>query len=689
MTDKSGGTEWTSGNTASPVNLGIPPETLVEVYRVMSRIQAVDKAVIAGISAGRFQFSYWPMRGQENIPATLAQMTTTDDYMVTTYRGIHDQVAKGVSLYGLFCEMLGRADGLNKGKGGSPHISDPSSGSMLTTAIVGAGAPIANGLALAAMLRDEKRVTVVNFGDGATSIGAVHEAMNLASLWRLPVIFMCQNNQFGEYTRVKDYTASKSLAARADALGFRGVTLDGNDPVEFYRGMQEVVESVRNGGGPVFVEAQTYRIGCHAGIGDNNNATADELAAARERAPLVRAQELLLNAGICDEAALAAIQAEVQAEVNDALEKAMAAQTTPVDTRISDVFADDDAVPRAGHYPFREAEVLPEGPTEKITLLDAIQRAQDTAMACDSSVILLGEDVGEPHGGVFGTNKDLQTKYGKSRVRPTPIAEQAIIGACIGSALVGMRPIAEIMFIDFMGVCLDQVANHAAKQRYMSGSATHVPMTIRAPVGGGQGFGAQHSQSLEAWLLHTPGLKVAYPSTPADAKGLLLSAIFDDDPCVVLESIMLMRAKKGEVPTADYRIPFGVAKTRREGTDITLVTYGWQVNQCLAAAEELAKEGISAEVIDLRSLMPIDYHRVLESARKTGRLLIVHAAVEFCGLGAEIASTVNQELWRELKAPAQRFGADYAPIAYASELERNQAPYSDTIASRVRAMLKS
>jgi pyruvate/2-oxoglutarate/acetoin dehydrogenase E1 component len=317
-------------------------------------------------------------------------------------------------------------------------------------------------------------------------------------------------------------------------------------------------------------------------------------------------------------------------------------------------------------------------------MLEAIANAQRIAMELDPEVWLLGEDVGDPHGGVFATNRGLQTTFGK-RVRPTPIAEQAIIGAGIGSALVGMRPIAEIMFADFMGVCLDQIANHAAKQRYMSGSATNVPLTIRMMVGGGTGgFGAQHSQSLEAWLLHTPGLKVAFPSNARDAKGLLLSCIFDDDPCVHLESIAALRGAKMEVPLEDYRIPLGVAKVRREGSDVTLVSYGWQVNQCLAAAEELALEEISAEVIDLRTLVPLDYHRVLDSVKKTRRALVVHAATEFCGVGAEIASTINEELFSTLKAPAMRFGAEYAPIAFSSAIEGSQLPNAKSIAARVR-----
>jgi 2-oxoisovalerate dehydrogenase E1 component len=252
-----------------------------------------------------------------------------------------------------------------------------------------------------------------------------------------------------------------------------------------------------------------------------------------------------------------------------------------------------------------------------------------------------------------------------------------------------MRPVAEIMFADFVGVCLDQITNHAAKQRYMSGATTNVPMTVRMICGGGiGGFGAQHSQSTEALLLHQPGLKIVYPSTPTEAKGLLMSCIFDEDPCIQFESMMLTYALREEVPVGDYRIPLGVAKVKREGTDITLVTYGWQVMQCLQAAEELAKDGINAEVLDLRTLLPLDYDRILSSVEKTGRALVVHAAVEFCGLGSEIATTINEELFTKLKAPASRFGAAYAPIAYSKTIETAQVPNVASIVARVREMFK-
>ncbi|WP_167854716.1 alpha-ketoacid dehydrogenase subunit alpha/beta [Mangrovimicrobium sediminis] len=669
-------------------DLDINHDTLREIYRQMSRIHEVDKAIQAGLSSGKFMFTYWPLTGQECIPAAIAPLVTAEDSMITIYRGIHDQVAKGVPLKGLFAEALGRVDGVNKGKGGSPHISDPSSGSMLTTAIVGAGAPIANGIALANKMRGTGKVTIVNFGDGATSIGAVHEAMNLAGAWKLPVIFMCQNNQIGEYTPIPEYTASEGFTARAEALGFRGITLDGNDPVAFYNGMKEIIESVRNGDGPVFVEAMTLRLGPHAGVGWSHLLNKEELAAAKEAWPVPATRKLLIEAGICTEEELDAMDKANAEEVKEAVEFGLASEVTGEDEMLLDVYGDPDVVPVRGQRTQRAAEPEFTGETKEMAMFEAVQDALDLSMQLDDNVYCLGEDIGDDPGGVFKCFKGMQSKWGE-RIRPTPIAEQAIIGCATGSALVGMRPVAEIMFADFVGVCMDQITNHAAKQRYMSGATTHVPMTVRMIAGGGiGGFGAQHSQSTEAMLLHQPGLKIVYPSTPTEAKGLLMSCIFDDDPCIQMESMMLTYALKEEVPVGDYRIPLGVAKVKRPGTDITLITYGWQVMQCLMAAEELAKDGISCEVLDLRTLLPLDYDRILASVEKTGRALVVHAAVEFCGLGAEIASTINETLFGQLKAPASRFGAAYAPIAYSKTIETAQVPNVGSIAARVRDIVK-
>ncbi|MHB1584407.1 MAG: alpha-ketoacid dehydrogenase subunit beta [Acidimicrobiales bacterium] len=319
------------------------------------------------------------------------------------------------------------------------------------------------------------------------------------------------------------------------------------------------------------------------------------------------------------------------------------------------------------------------------TMAEAVNQAIDVAMAEDPSVFCLGEDIEDPIGGVMKGTKGLSTKYGRHRVRNTPISEQAIVGAAIGASLAGMRPVAEIMLMDFFAVAMDQVANHAAKLRYMSGGRTNVPITIRTSVGGGRQFAAQHSQSLEAWLMHVPGLKVAVPSTPRDAKGLLTSCILDDDPCVHMETMALLFTR-GPVPEGRFAIPLGSAEVKRPGDDVTVVTWGWQVPEALAAAEQLAGEGTSVEVVDLRTLVPLDRSTVLESVGRTRRAVVVHAATRFAGPGAEVAAVIGEELFGELAAPIARLGAGYAPIPYAAELESRLFPDRHRIADAIRAM---
>jgi pyruvate/2-oxoglutarate/acetoin dehydrogenase E1 component len=315
------------------------------------------------------------------------------------------------------------------------------------------------------------------------------------------------------------------------------------------------------------------------------------------------------------------------------------------------------------------------------TIAKAINDGLDVALTIDPKVVLLGEDIADPSGGVFTVTRGLSTAHGTERVRATPIAEQSIAGAAIGLALGGYRPVAEIMFFDFLTVAMDQIVNHAAKLRCMSGGATPVPLTIRTLVGSAR-FGPQHSQHLEAWFMHTPGLKVVMPSTPADAKGLLLSCIFDDDPCIFVEHSMLLFGRKDEVPDGDHRVPLGAAAVVRPGGDVTVITYGAQVANARAAAETLAAEGCEVEVIDLRSLVPLDTTTVLESVAKTRRAVVVHDAATFCGPGAELAAIITEHLWGELAAPVARVGAANVPVAFAAELPVH--PTADAICAAVR-----
>ncbi|HEY3603205.1 MAG TPA: alpha-ketoacid dehydrogenase subunit beta [Sporichthyaceae bacterium] len=327
---------------------------------------------------------------------------------------------------------------------------------------------------------------------------------------------------------------------------------------------------------------------------------------------------------------------------------------------------------------------MSEHPLESLTGAGAVASALDLAMAADERVVLLGEDIADPVGGVFKTSVGLSTKYGTQRVRATPIAETGIIGAAVGLAMSGYRPVAEIMFFDFTLVAADQLVNHAAKLRYMSGGHTPVPMVVRTTVGQSR-FGAQHSQSLEAWFMHTPGLKVVFASSPSDYKGLLTAAIEDDDPVLFIEHINLYYGTKQDVPAGRHHIALGQAATLRAGSDVTLITYGPSVPVATKAAEVLAKQGVSVEIIDLRTLMPLDMDTLLESVSNTRRAVIVHEATQFCGPGAEIAAQLNEQLFGDLLAPVHRLGAAYTPTPFSPAL--SGYPTVEDIVASVRDLV--
>ena len=323
------------------------------------------------------------------------------------------------------------------------------------------------------------------------------------------------------------------------------------------------------------------------------------------------------------------------------------------------------------------------GVVQQMNCQRAIRSALENQLEADGRVLVLGEDVADPPGGVIGTTKGLSTKFGADRVRATPIAEQAIVGAAIGASLVGYRPVAEIMFCDFLAVCADQVANHAAKLRYMSGGQTSVPITITTFVAGGR-FGAQHTQSLEGWFMQIPGIKIVVPSNPYDAKGLLTSCIRDDDPCLFIQPLSLMFSSKQDVPVSPYTVPLGVAAVPREGTDLSIITYGYLVPEALKAADTLAADGISVEVVDLRSLVPLDIETVLQSVAKTRRAIVTHGTTEFAGPGAELSAQIHEALFDKLAAPVMRVGGPYAPMPFSLDLPF--LPASEDLVQAARTM---
>jgi 2-oxoisovalerate dehydrogenase E1 component len=650
---------------------------LRDMFATMATIRACDERIRRGLSSGEFAFTYWPCSGQEAVAVGAASALRPDDRIVSTYRGLHDQLAKGAPLDAVVAELLCRSTGINAGKGGAMHVSDPASGVVLSTGIVGAGIPVANGLALSSLLRRDGRVTVAAFGDGATNTGAFHEAVNLAAVWRLPVVFLCQNNGYGEMTPVAHTQVLTHVAERAPGYGIPGVTVDGNDPRAVQHAVADAAARARRGDGPTLVECVTYRLHGHYFGDPMAYMPPDELEAARANHPVDRFRRSLVSDGVLSEDEASKLEEEAATRVETAFAEALAAPLPEPAEAVVDVYGPPAAAPPP-----------PGATTTNRSLRVAINLALDEALGSDERVVLLGEDLADPAGGALGTTRGLSTKYGADRVRDTPISETAIAGAAIGAAMAGLLPVAEIMIMDFIGICLDQLVNLAAKSRYMSGGKLQVPLTVRTAVFGGLLSGATHSQTFEAWLMHVPGLKVVMPSTPADAKGLLTSCIFDEDPCVFVENVSLY-ASSGPVPDGSYAIPLGVADVKREGSDATVVTYGRTVRDALAAADELAAEGVAVEVVDLRTLLPLDTDTVLRSVAKTRRAVVAHHATAFAGPGAEIASTIGAELFGDLEAPVRRVGARFAPIGSAPTLEAAVMPSAADIAAAVRSTLRS
>jgi 2-oxoisovalerate dehydrogenase E1 component len=582
------------------------------------------------------------------------------DVITSNHRGHGHCLAKGLDPLAMFAELMGKDRGTNRGRGGSMHIADPSIGIFGANGIVAAGLPIAVGAAAASQLRADGGVAVAFFGDGAIAQGAFHEAMNLASVWQLPVVFWCENNGYAEFSPAATQTAA-TLERRASGYDVDYVAVDGNDVTATASVMTRAVEAVRGGGGPAIVEATTYRWHGHYEGDPQRYREQAEVDAWKERDPLITHARRLESAGFTSDE-IASLESSVARELDEAVEEAR--RLAPPDPADLAAF-----VTRPRPQPPE-----PPAPTEDAPLfrtLDAVHAALEVELAGDDRVFVAGIDVAEG-GNVFGLMRGLHDKFG-DRVRDTPISETAVMGLGVGAAMAGMRPVVELMYLDFVGVCLDQLLNQAAKMPFMTGGTAEMALTVRTQFGAGRSSGSQHSQSLETLLAHIPGLSVVMPSTPADTYGLLRAAIQDPNPVVFIEN-RLLYGMKGPQPPDNHILPIGKSAVVRTGTDVTVVSVSRMVHEALAAAETAAGDGVSVEVIDLRTVAPLDMAPILESVHKTSRLLIAHEAVVPFGIGAEIAATVAREAFWDLDAPIVRVGAAPTPPPYAPNLEREWLP---------------
>ena len=649
-------------------------ERLESLYTTMVKIRRFDERTVELFNQGLVKGTAHSYVGEEAVAAGACAALGEGDYIVGTHRGHGHCIAKGADVGRMMAELMGRQDGYCGGLGGSMHIAALDLNILGCNGIVAAGLPIGTGAALANRLRTSDRVVIAFFGDGASSQGVVHESLNLAAVWKLPIIFLCENNQYALSTSAKRTIAGESIAGRAAGYGIPGVRVDGNDVRTVYETVSKAVARARAGEGPTLVEALTYRWGGHsmrANLPDYR--TKEEEREWMERDPVARLKAELERAG----ATLMRIK-ELEEEVEVELDRAVAFGTASPEPTL-------EAMERSVYAPHVAAAEPSDRGGPELTMVEALNQALHAEMTRDERVFVMGEDVGLI-GGIFQVTRGLREKFGEDRVRDTPISEAGFLGAGIGAAIAGLRPVVEIQIWDFIAVTMDQVVNQAAKFRFMLGGKPTVPLVIRGPQGGGIRLAAQHSQSLEAWFAHVPGLVVVAPSTPYDAKGLLISAIRDDNPVIFLEHKALYAAR-GPVPAEAYAIPLGKADVKRAGRDVTVVATQAMVARALGAAADLEKEGVSVEVIDPRTLAPLDETTILQSIGKTHRLVIAHEAVKRGGFGAEIAALVAEKAVDELDAPIVRVGARSVPMPYNDGLERQTIPTQADIVAAIRQVL--
>ena len=677
--------------------------------------------------------------GQEGASVGACSALILKDHITSTHRGHGDSLARGCCalrempdellrkrvpqskavgreelleqaledhVYRTIAELFGKEDGYCRGRGGSMHIADFTVGHLGANAVVGGGVPIATGAAMGSRYLQDGGVVCCFAGDGAYCNGVVLESLNWAAQaqftnemagdrsFGVPIIFFVLNNHYAMTGRSDNEVMGVSHVAQR-AAGFadnrmHAEIINGMDVLATRDAVLRAAHGCREGLGPYFFDVDTYRYFGHS-LSDPRNEyrTRDEEAAWKAADPILNLERQLLECGVLDQPGITAVKARVQERnARAAIRAAQAADPPPADVikyMYTDTFV--EKVPPE----FAKVEVLEPLPPIKrangeITYRDAIKEAVVEEMLRDSRVIFYGEDVAE-YGGAFKLSKGLLEMFGRARVFNTPISEACICGTAVGAAMIGLRPVVELMYMDFLLMSGDQVGNQASKWHYMSGAQVEVPMVLRVSVGAGKGYGGQHSQTLESTVVHVPGLYVVYPSTAYDAKGLMKSAIRDNNPIMFIESQGLYN-EKGPVPEEEYLVPLGVADVKRAGSDITLVAYGPAVPLALKAADRLqAESGVSAEVVDLRCLVPLDMETVLMSVQKTGRCVVLSQAVSIGSFTGEVASTIQHEAFDYLDAPVVRVGAKNGIAPQSHVLEAVFYPRVEDIVAAAKSIL--
>ena len=598
------------------------------------------------------------------------------DWLAPYYRDVVLCMRMGMTPLDLMLSVLAKpADPASGGKQTPGHFSD----SRLN--ITSGGSPVAAqmvrgaGVAYALKMDGTDKVLMTCYGEGAGSEGDAHEAFNFASIYRLPEVFVCQNNGFAISTPMKKEYAVEYVAQRAAGYGFPGVTVDGRDPVTCYHVAKEAVARARSGEGPTLIECLVDRLGAHSSEDDQRRyRTQEEIEQLTQNDCLERFKKKLLDESVISAKDVAEYEERVKEEVTRATSAGVASPDATAEAAHTNVYAVE--FPSA-------IEVAPDVETEEMNMVAALRSCLTEEMERDERVMVLGEDVG-PKGGVFLVTDGLHKRFGAQRVIDTPLAESSIAGVALGLAVAGKRPVAEMQFADFAHFAFNSIVNEAAKYRYRTDGDWSVPMVVRAPMGGHAHGALYHSQSIEARFA-TPGLKIVIPAGPYEAKGLLLAAIRDPDPVLFFEHKRLYRMFKEQVPKGEYLIPLQKARIAREGSDVSVFCYGLMVQYALEAAKVLDQEGVGVEVVDLRTVYPLDRDAIIRSARKTGKCLILYEDNFSVSIGSEVAALIADEAWRWLDAPVKRLGGlDVPAMPYAPAMEEEFMPNPEKVARALR-----
>jgi len=635
---------------------GLSNQELVSLYKAILLPRMIEEKMLVLLRQGKIS-KWFSGIGQEAISVGVTKALLKDEWIMPLHRNLGVFTSRDMPLRKLFRQWQGNKDGYSKGRERSFHFGTKAHHICGMISHLGPQLAISDGVALAYKLRSEEKVSVAFTGDGGTSEGDFHEALNTAAVWDLPVIFIIENNGYGLSTPVSEQYRCESLSVRAKGYGMESVQIDGNNILTVYDTLKGVREYCLKNQKPYLIECMTFRMRGHeeaSGVKYVPHERFDEWA---KKDPINNYEAWLLKEGALTRDDVSAIRDEIKNHIETELADAYTAKEIVPDTReeLSDMYA-----------PYAALETETTGASTEKKFINAISDALEISMKKHANLVLMGQDIAE-YGGAFKVTEGFVEKFGKSRVRNTPLCESAIVGVGLGLALEGNKSVMEMQFADFVSVGFNQIVNNLAKIHYRWGQ--NADMVIRMPTGGGVGAGPFHSQSNEAWFVHTPGLKIVYPSTPEDAKGLLIAAINDPNPVMFFEHKALYRGISGKVQDGYFEIPIGKAKRVREGNDISIITYGSGVHWALEYANRHPE--LLVDILDLRTLLPLDYDAIRESVKHTGKVLVLHEATLTGGVGGEISAWISQHCFELLDAPVMRCASLDTPVPFNLALEKN------------------